>query len=188
MCGQSVSFGVKAGVPVTDAFAAISDSRYSVGTQRWTAGVTAELSLPASLSVGADLLYRRFSYAYFDASTASSSASNIGHFELPVYAKYSFGGHLARPFVEAGFEFDLAHTSTAFTSAMLTATVSGASSSSQWGAGVLLGGGIEIKVPFLKIAPELRYMRWQKGVFHDPPSTAGGSETNQIELLVGVRF
>lgn len=188
MCGQSVSFGIKAGVPLTDALPVYSDSRYSVATQRWTAGVTAELGLPASLSVGADLLYRRFSWAYSDTNPPGSSASNIGHWELPVYAKYRFGGQLARPFVEAGFDFDLAHASTAFTSAMLTTTVSGSSSSSQWGRGFLVGGGVEIKVPLLKIAPEVRYTRWQKGVFQDSPSVVGGSERNQLEILVGVRF
>jgi len=192
VCGQSVSFGIKAGVPVT-AGQGTDDNRYTFATQRWTAGVTAELSLPANLSVGVDVLYRRFSYTTdFTEVGGGRTAANIGHWEVPVYAKYRFGGQLARPFVEAGFAFDRARTS-GTSECLGGATLCGIPptatfSSSAWGRGFLVGGGVEIKAAFLKIAPEVRYTRWQKGVFQDQALAVGSDRPNQVEALVGVRF
>jgi len=186
LCAQSVSFGIKGSVPVTGL--GDIDGR-SIATERWTAGATVELKLPANLSVGVDALYRRFSYS-FDNGFGSDDAK-IGHWEVPVFAKYRFESivppYVARPFVEAGFVFDRAHTSGTDTSSLrgppgCCSTVTTAYSSSQWGAGFLVGGGIEIKAAFLKIAPEVRYTRWQKGLFYDY------LERNQLAVLVGVRF
>jgi opacity protein-like surface antigen len=183
---QSVSFGLKAGVPVTAGLGGI-DGR-SVGTESWTAGATVEFKLPANLSVGVDGLYRRFSYS-FDNYFGRNDA-NIGHLEFPVFAKYRFGTivppSVARPFVEAGFVFDRARTSGTSVGfggpPVCCGTVTTTYSSSQWGAGLLVGGGIEMKAAFLKIAPEVRYTRWQKGLFYDY------LERNQVAVLVGVRF
>jgi hypothetical protein len=186
MYGQSVSFGIKAGVPVTAGLT--GNDGYGVEGQRWTAGATVEFKLPANLSVGVDALYRRFSYSFVNDFGFGADA-NIGHWEFPVFAKYRFGTivppYVARPFVEAGFAFDRAHTSgtaESFGGPVCCTTVTTAISSSQWGAGFLAGGGIEIKAAFLKIAPEVRYTRWQTGLFYD------GLERNQVEALVGVRF
>ena len=195
LCGQSVSFGIKAGVPVTAAERSYSDSRFSVDTQRWTVGGTVEVSLPANLAVGVDALYRRFSDSYHTTYIVSAfTDATIGHLEFPVYAKYRFGGRLARPYVEAGFAFDRAHTSgtSGCSGGELApgeplcggAPASSTFSSSQWGAGFLAGGGVEFKAAFLKIAPEVRYTRWTKGVF----SAGALAQPNQAEILVGVRF
>jgi hypothetical protein len=187
LCGQSVSFGLKAGVPLTADLAG-SDGR-SVAGQRWTAGATVEFTLPLNLSVGVDALYRRFSYSYAN-DFGYSEDSKTGHWEFPVFAKYRFKSivppYVARPFAEGGFVFDRAHTSgtaQSFTGPPgCCGTITTTINSSQWGAGFLAGGGIEIKAAFLKIAPEVRYTRWQKGLFYD------GFERNQVEVLVGVRF
>ncbi len=185
LCGQSFSFGIKAGVPVTGL--GDIDGR-SIDTPRWTAGATVELALPANLSVGVDALYRRFSYS-FDDSFGLHADAKIGHLEFPVFAKYRFKSivlpYVARPFVEAGFAFDRAHTSgtdTGFGGPVCCSIVTTAINSSQWGAGFLVGGGIEIKAAFLKIAPQVRYTRWRKGLFYD------FQERNQVAVLVGVRF
>jgi hypothetical protein len=206
LCGlplwcQSVSFGVKAGVPLGDALSAAEGtaSTQSIGTQRWTAGVTVELNLPASVSIGVDALYRRFSYSSFSNFVVTSfTNSNTGHWEFPVYAKYRFGKGPVRPYVEAGFAFDRASTSgtTGCTGGEVPAgslcgsvPASSTFSSSQWGAGVLVGGGVEIKVPFVKIAPEVRYTRWEKGVFSQVPEALdASSQPNQAEVLLGIRF
>ena len=187
LCGGPLSFGIKGGVPVTAGLG--GNDGYGVDGRRWTAGATVEFNLPASLSVGVDALYRRFS---FDDTNAFGfrAAADIGHLEFPVFAKYRFGSivppYVARPFVEGGFAFDRAHTagtSQCFGSAPICPSPAPTTlSSSQWGAGFLVGGGIEIKAAFLKIAPEVRYTRWQKGLFYDY------QERNQLEILVGVRF
>src|ERR1700730_7368561 len=62
---QSLSFGVKGGVPVTDAFStARRDSiSYSSVTRRYTIGPTGEIALPLfGLRVEADAFYRRIGW------------------------------------------------------------------------------------------------------------------------------
>jgi hypothetical protein len=167
---QPISFGIKAGVPLTDALS-ISDSRESVDTQRWVVGGTVELKLPAGLSVGADVLYRRFTYSFN--STLSFRTDKIGRWEFPIFAKYRFGGKLVRPFLEAGLAFDYAHDSGSGgwngcydpLPVCPALPALGPFTSSQWGAGPLVGGGVEFKAAVIKIAPEFRHTRWQKGIF-----------------------
>lgn len=197
---QSFSFGVKGGVPLGEALSGNGDARDLIGTQRWTIGPTVELSLPLNLSVGVDALYRRFSSAFVSSGAVTYfNNANIGHLEFPVYAKYRFGGHVVRPYVEAGFAFDYAQSSG--TSGCTggeagpgeplcgSAPASSTYSSSQWGVAETVGGGVEIKAAFLKIAPEVRYTRWQKGVFANfSGSLTTTSHPNQAEVLVGIRF
>ncbi len=49
-------------------------------------------------------------------------------------------------------------------------------------AGLVLGFGADIKVPFVRISPEIRYTRQFSSDF------SGISELNQVEVLVGIRF
>ena len=57
---QPFSFGVKAGVPLTDFLSATENQnvRYVTATNRYIGGVTAELHLPFGLGVEVDALYR----------------------------------------------------------------------------------------------------------------------------------
>lgn len=67
------------------------------------------------------------------------------------------------------------------------------------GLGALVGGGVEVKVLVLRIAPEIPYTRWQKGAFSSGSTTSGSAisgftfapptgQPNQVEVLVGIRF
>ncbi len=55
---------------------------------------------------------------------------------------------------------------------------------------MLLGGGIEFNAAVVKIAPEIRYARWEKGVFQKVVGNGFGdlSQPNQVEILLGIRF
>ena len=62
---QSLSFGVKGGVPLTDAFSTSRGDRvsYASVTHRYTVGPTAEIGLPLyGLSLEMDALYRRIGW------------------------------------------------------------------------------------------------------------------------------
>jgi Outer membrane protein beta-barrel domain len=194
LCAQSLSYGIKGGLPLTNALS-VAENTESVGTQRWTVGPTVELNLPFGVSVGADALYRSFSFTSSLSSVVNSFVnSSSGHWEVPVYLKYRFGPHLLKPFVEAGVAFD--RTGTSGTSGCSSSSgLCGGSpatstfSSSQWGLGALVGGGVEIKALVVRIAPEIRYTRWEKGALSGggaPPAPTG--QPNQAEVLVGVRF
>jgi len=52
------------------------------------------------------------------------------------------------------------------------------------------GGGLEVKLGFLRITPELRYTRWGSNTFSSifPPGGSLNSNQNQGEFLVGFSF
>lgn len=199
LCAQSLSYGIKGGLPLTNALS-VAENTESVTTQRWTVGPTVELNLPFGVSVGADALYRSFSFSSSVSSVVNTFVnSSSGHWEVPVYLKYRFGPHLLKPFVEAGVAFD--RTGTSGTSGCSSssglcgnfAPASSTFSSSQWGLGALVGGGVEIKALVVRIAPEIRYTRWEKGALSGsgaaiPANPAPTGQPNQAEVLVGVRF
>jgi len=53
--------------------------------------------------------------------------------------------------------------------------------------GFVLGGGIEVRVPFLRISPEIRYTRWGSENFLDALNILR-SNKNQWEFLIGLTF
>jgi hypothetical protein len=198
---QPFSFGVKAGVPLTDFFSSTEGPNpYTATTNRYIIGPTAELRLPFSLSVEFDALYRHFNYSnagcvlnngvcsgFFESTTS-------GDWEFPLMAKYRLHFPVARPFVAAGVAWDtLSGLSQSFTQLSGVPISSGGSSPSELHkntvAGVVIGGGIDVHALFLHVSPEIRYTRW--GSQHFVPSSPDGgltSNQNQVEFLVGITF
>src|SRR6516164_11169187 len=112
---QRLSFGVKAGAPVTDA-SPYQYAPYSiVDTGRWTVGPTVELRIVAGLSFEFDALYRGFRRQGSDAFTvipagvsqgqASSFTAayltfqqNAKEWDFPLLLKYRFTSGPLNPF------------------------------------------------------------------------------------------
>ena len=106
VAAQTIDFGIKAGVPVTDPFV-VNDqasglTNYTLKTQRYTFGPTLELHLPYSLAVEGDALYkplRYVSYPFgFDSFSGTTTAES---WEFPVLVKRYFGTGL-HPYGDAG--------------------------------------------------------------------------------------
>ncbi|MEI9973118.1 MAG: hypothetical protein WDO73_14350 [Ignavibacteriota bacterium] len=95
---QLFSYGVKAGVPLTDFIDAASGSNpsgfvhFATNTNRYIVGATGELHLPFGLGVEVDVLYRHFNYqsASQGVDTASTSATTGNAWEFPLLGKYRF--------------------------------------------------------------------------------------------------
>ena len=94
-------------------------------------------------------------------------------------AQYRFKLPLVSPFVEAGLAVN--HLS--------DISVVGANLTSgpgalvhQTNAGVVIGAGVDVKVPFVRISGELRYTRQGEAYF------ANVSNLNQAAFLVGLHF
>ena len=84
-----------------------------------------------------------------------------------------------KPYAEAGLSFDhLANLSQA--AALLPAKPGAIVQTTH--AGLVLGFGVDVKVPFVRLSPEIRYTRQFTSDFQ------GISELNQAEFLVGIRF
>jgi hypothetical protein len=215
---QPFSFGVKGGLPLTDFFSAVNSDNlgYFSSTNRYIVGPTAELHLPFGLSVEFDALYRHLSYsnAYNAVNVLVNSSTESGDWEFPLLLKYRFKAPLVRPYIDGGVAWDtLSGVTQAVTqTAVSTGIVSASSNSSppelrnSTVTGIVLGGGLDIHVPFVHISPEIRYTYWTSQHFQTPseaaipagtsllptpsPASPGsiGSNQNQVEFLVGITF
>jgi hypothetical protein len=204
-CAQPFSFGVKAGVPLTDFFNAVNSNNlgYFSTTNRYIIGGTAELRLPFGFGVEFDALYRHLHYTSvesFPLEGVTSSSTTSGEWEFPLLLKYRFHFPLVRPYVDGGVAWDtLSGLTQSFTqTSEFTGNVSSSSTSNPGElqhntvAGVVFGTGVDIHALVLHILPEIRYTRWINPHFQEttsPPFTGSLSSTqNQLEFLVGFTF
>jgi hypothetical protein len=98
---------------------------------------------------------------------------------FPILAQYRFKLPVVKPFVEGGLSFD--HLSN-LSAAAKDITSGPGQLVQQTHAGVVLGGGVDVKIPFFRISGELRYTHQGSADFQ------AISNLNQAEVLVGVHF
>ena len=182
-----VSFGVRGGVPFTDFFHAASSpgQTFESNSTRFILGPTVELHLPAGIGLEADALYRHFqynaSYNQIDVLVKSMATSS---WEFPLLVKYRAPGPFVRPYVDGGVAWDRWSGVKQITQGGGLSTNSNASGINT---GFVLGAGIELHLPVIKLSPEVRYTRWGAKNITD----LGGalrSNQNQAEFLLGVTF
>jgi opacity protein-like surface antigen len=172
---QLLSFGVKAGVPFSDAYKASSSITSSAYKDHFIVGPTVEVHLPFRLSIEADALYRRNGFAVQGDGFNISSAVN--DWQVPVLGKYEFHfGPFVHPFIDAGFVYR--HVSLSNSGQ----TVLAANPNSP---GFALGGGVSLKLLSLRISPEIRYTHWNSSAV---AISSIASTRNQADLLVGFTF
>jgi hypothetical protein len=167
---QNISVGFRGGVPFTDAFKTVqSAASLSIVKNRpshWIFGPTLEIRLPAGFGITFDALYNRLGY-----ETAGQPQQSGGQWEFPAMLRYRIGPQpLVKPFLAAGGSFN-----------KITGIRTPASSVT----GIVFGGGVEIKLPFMRLAPELRLSRrLSENV------TLGSLRSNltQAMFLVGLTF
>jgi opacity protein-like surface antigen len=182
-----LSFGVRGGLPLTDFFHAVDNpgATFRSDATQFVLGPTIELHLPWSFGVEFDALYRRFHYKgatnavdqFFQSTTSNA-------WEFPLLLKYRTPGEFVRPYLDGGVTFDRWSGVNQVTSLVTGVTNSNASGVNT---GFVVGGGIELHVPLVKISPEVRYTRWGAVNITD----LGGalrSNQNQVEILIGVTF
>lgn len=116
-----VSFGVKGGIPLTEAVSTqMGIGLSSINTGRWTVGSTVELHLPWRLSIEFDALYRTFQYGYISTfsqysyippgtgvaqilpPTINTFNQDTTVWDFPLLLKYRFPGEKVRPFLVGG--------------------------------------------------------------------------------------
>lgn len=105
--------------------------------------------------------------------------SRGGEWTFPVRAQYRFKTPVVKPFVEAGISFD--HLTNLSADAAYFASGPG-TLIRQTNAGVVLGGGIDVKIPFIRLSGELRYTHQGSADFQ------AISKLNQAEVLLGIHF
>ncbi len=179
---QSISVGAIAGAPLTDVVSnatSVSSLQAVAKSTNVTGGGSLQVSLPKKLRIEVDVLFRPYSFSL--ASLGASSAVSAHQFRFPVLLQYRLGSGLIRPYVEGGLSFN--HL-TGISSAFISTVKSGPGQLlHQSDAGVVLGAGVEAKIPALfRVSGEVRYTRDTVAAFSNI------SNLNQAEVLVGVHF
>ena len=179
-----VSLGVKAGIPITDAFSntSVSPSQnlYS-NSQNYILGPTVELRLPFRTSVEFDALYRPLTFGTSTASVVngspifSSTSTTRPVWEFPLMFKYHFVSHGSDRFIRPYFEVGPSFRTTASQLSYLSGT------------GITTGVGADLKVPLVRLSPEFRYTHWSGDSAHSL-AIVPSSRQDQVEFLVGISF
>ncbi len=176
-----LSFGVKGGAPLTDVLSDKTFPSVDVVTRvfseskNYVVGPTVELYLPLGFSVEADALYRPINLITDTTvipQTTRRTSIDVHSMEFPILGKYHFlHTPVVKPYVEAGPIFRYVAARASYLS----------------NAGFALGGGIELKLPVVRISLEIRFSRWgsdsARSIVNSPPSNL-----NQAEFLVGLSF
>jgi hypothetical protein len=198
---QSVSAGIKTGVPFTDLLKTGSLPPLSVGqvysakTKRFTVGPTVELRLPFGIGLELDALYKRIGYDSTSSPIANFFSSTTGNrWEFPLLVKYRFRGvPIARPFVAGGVSFLSISGLAQFTRSLVGGSTVTSSTDTpeelrkKSAKGAVMAAGLDVKIPFLHVIPELRYTRWGSDTFRSSTGEFHSSR-NQAEFLLGFTF
>jgi opacity protein-like surface antigen len=190
-CAQPIGLGIKGGLPLNEMFDEQS-SNVSTETKMYIIGPMLELRLPAGLAIEVDALYQRanFSSTLSGIGSIATAPFNTNAWEFPILLKKKFGGANAvaasvRPYVGAGASFRRL-SGLANVGSFITGNQNGEVDKNN--TGFVVGGGVEIRALFLKIAPEVRFTYW--GTDHFTQGVANLFKTNkaQGQFLVGLYF
>ncbi len=196
--GQSLSLGVKAGGRLTDDMSSIGAATSE--SKRYIVGPTLELGLPLGLSVEVDALYQRQGYQSGFSSFAGSSTDWVraNAWEVPVLAKYRLPVPFFKPYVEAGIAPRLmsgASISSIYSSVDIptgAVTYGQSHGAANWpnSVGTVLGAGVQFGFRSLRLAPEVRYTRWNSTPINEsgPYGYSFHSAQNQVDLLLGISW
>lgn len=175
------SIGAKIGVPLGDAYriATASNRSFASDATQYTVGAMVELHLPLGFGVEGDILYNRFHFSTENLVNSLSKA-NSNSFEFPILVKYRFVNiGPIHPFVGAGPSFRRIQSVLRYDPRKTNDAA---------GSGVVFAGGVEIKVLFLRISPELRYTHWGSQSFLDGANVLIQGKQSQGQFLVGISF
>jgi hypothetical protein len=178
--GQGLSVGILGGAPFTDVVHAATvgpSTQVLNNADNYTVGPSVQLNLPLGLRVEFDALYRPYGLQAITSTPAVTAASNVSaqQWRFPLLLQYRFAFPVVRPFVEVGPSFE--HLTGASSLSGFLAAPTHTS-----GTGIVLGGGADLKIPFVRLSGEIRYTRQTTSYY------PGVSNQNQAEVLFGVHF
>ena len=186
-CAETFSFGVLGGAPFTDVVNSVTQNNvsYIANSTNFTVGPTFQINLPLSLRFEVDALYRPYSFSASPSSvvivgpnvsqvSATPTTASASEWRFPFLLQYRFHTPVVKPFLEVGVSFD--HL------AAISQAAQNFGSINESNAGVVVGGGVDVKIPFVRLSGELRYTHQGSAYFE------GLSNVNQAEVLFGLHF
>jgi hypothetical protein len=128
-----------------------------------------------------DALYRPYSFSVSNLLLNGASQQNVSaaDWQFPFLAQYRLNVPVVRPFLEGGLSFN--HLSNISAAANNIGSGPG-TLVAQSHAAVVLGVGVDVKLPLIRVSGELRYSHQTSADF------AQISNLNQAEFLLGVHF
>ena len=183
-----LSFGIRAGVPLTDFFDSVNSGNFVVTstTHRYIVGPSLELSLPAGFGLEVDALYRRLNYnASFNLVDVFTNNQTTGNaWEFPLLVKYRVSTPLIKPYIDAGSGLRHAqraqtnYVSTVAPNRQTTTTTNNPQElKNSTTTGFVIGFGADIKALVVHISPEIRYTRWGSSHFTIPTAARSAIRT-----------
>ena len=178
---QSLSVGIIGGAPFTDVVknGNVQNSQAIATSTNFTIGPSLRVGLPAHLRLEVDALYRPYGVSIGSGSAKNTADIKGQQWRFPVLLQYTFGTPVVKPFVEGGLSFN--HLAS-LNAAAKSITSGPGQLLHQSDASVVLGAGVDVKIPFFRVSGELRYTRQTVSNF------ANFSNLNQAEVLFGVHF
>jgi len=193
---EVVSVGVKAGVPLTALIQTggeIGGYHFQADPPRFTIGPLLNVRLPHGLAIEFGAMYKRFDQhaRQYQAiaepgvpyQVQGSPYSKSGQsWEFPLVGQYRFSGGRLQPYLEAGVSFNrLANVFAPFRALVSQSTILRPSGFSESRTGFVIGSGIEVKFPYVRVIPGLRYTRYGSIATWLPSA-------NSVDFLLGFTF
>jgi hypothetical protein len=191
---QAVTVGVIGAVPLTDTFDTgfIYRGTFAPKTVRYQLGPAVDFRLPGTFRGEIDALYQLFSFnESFFSTTPTQSRTSGNLWQFPAVLKYRIPTPVLKPFVEGGMSVQIATNITQTgetTYPQPTPFVYHPDPTSRAVAGIVLGGGVDLRVGHFIISPQVRYTRWIWENFDFSQSDHVGSHLNQIQVLLSIRL
>jgi hypothetical protein len=178
--GQTLSVGVLGGAPFNDVVnnGTFTSVNTVVTSSNFTIGPSLQLNLPLNLRVELDALYRPYGFRLFNQLANNTVSVSGQQWRFPLLFQYRFPFPIVQPFLEVGPSFQ--HLTGAGSVASAFTGPGKLLHSSD--VGIVLGGGVDVKVPLVRLSGELRYTRESVSYFSNI------SNLNQAEVLFGIHF
>jgi len=194
--GEPISVGIKTGVPFTNFIQTageIGRRPYRAEAKNYIIGPVLDVRLPHGFGFEFGAMYRRFNQQAGEVQVIADPgvpyqqierpySVNRQSWEFPLVGQYRLPGTRVKPYVEAGVSFNrlrgmLLPIRTLISHSAIITPQGRAETRS----GPVVGGGLEIKLPFMRVSPGLRYTRYGEVDFRLPAATA-------VDVLVGFTF
>jgi hypothetical protein len=185
-----ISLGLNVGVPANPFLGAVAGLASTTGP--YTLGPALQVRAAQLFAVDVAVLYNRFDFGF----AASPNHVAVHRLEFPLMLRYDFRNANVHPFLHAGMSFN--HIAAVRDSTSCTETAAGkilycidgkiaAELRHRHTRGPLLGAGVDVGLGAVRLAPELRVIRWVDRNFGTRDS-ALRSNLTEVELLLGIQF
>jgi hypothetical protein len=178
---QHLSVGVVGGAPFTDVVNSYNQNNLTFlpKSTNFTIGPALRINLPLNLRFEFDVLYRPYSFSAPATLATPNYTVSASQWSFPFLLQYRFNTPVVKPFVEAGASFD--HLAS-ISAAVNNITAGPGALLSRSNGSVILGAGVDVKIPLVRLSGELRYSHLGS------PDFQAISNLNQAEVLLGVHF